>query len=212
MIGSIFGWSTGRGTSDDEVTLSHKGAKSRTGVPGVRSTRTKARTRVGRGREPNAELEKKLAEALEQQAATSEVLQVISGSPGNWQPVFETILAHATRICGAKFGMLNLYDGDSFRTVAFHNAPPQYVEARSGRPFRAHPEGGLSYVERTRQVAHIEDVRARRNYLDGDPAAVALADLGGARTLLIVPMLKEDELIGTIGIYRLEVRPFTKSK
>src|SRR5262245_5092214 len=104
--------------------------------------------------------------------------------------------------------MLNLYDGNSFRTVAFHNAPPQYVEARTGL-FRPHPESGLGYVERTRQVAHIEDVRARRVYLDGDPVVVALADLAGARTLLIVPTLKENELIGTIGIYRQEVRPFT---
>jgi hypothetical protein len=127
-------------------------------------------------------LEKKLAEALEQQAATSEVLRVISSSPGDLQPVFETILAHATRICGAKFGMLNLYDGESFCTVAFHNAPPEYVEARTG-PFRPHPESGLGYVERTRQVAHIDDVRARRLYLEGEPVVVALADLGGARTL-----------------------------
>jgi signal transduction histidine kinase len=166
------------------------------------------RTRVGHIREPRAELEKKLAEALEQQAATSEVLRVISSSPGDLQPVFETILAHATRICGAKFGMLNLYDGESFCTVAFHNAPPEYVEARTG-PFRPHPESGLGYVERTRQVAHIDDVRARRLYLEGEPVVVALADLGGARTLLIVPMLKENELIGTIGIYRQEVRPFS---
>ena len=101
-----------------------------------------------------------------------------------------------------------LYDGESFRTVAFHNAPPQYVEARTG-PFRPHPESGLGYVERTRQVAHIEDVRARRLYLEGEPVVVALADLGGARTLLIVPILKKNELIGTIGIYRQEVRPFT---
>src|SRR5262249_25396327 len=165
----------------------------------------KARTHADRA--SNAELEKKLAEALEQQAATSDVLRVISSSPGDLQPVFDTILALATRICGAKFGMLNLYDGDSFRTVAFHNAPPAYIEARSG-PFRPHPESGLGYVERTRQVAHVEDVRARQLYLDGDPVVVALADLGGARTLLIVPMLKQAELIGTIGIYRQEVRPF----
>src|SRR5262245_11793554 len=156
-----------------------------------------------------AQAQRELSESLERQAATDEVLRVISSSPGALQPVFEIILAHATRICAAKFGMLNLYDGESFDTVAFHNAPPEYVDARSGRPFRPHRESGLGYVERTRQVAHIEDVRARGLYLDGDPVVRALADLGGARTLLIVPMLKEDKLIGTIGIYRQEVRPFT---
>src|SRR5215831_6972414 len=155
----------------------------------------------------NARLLNELRESLQQQTATSEVLQVISSSPGDLQPVFDAMLANATRICGAMFGMLNLYDGDSFRTVAFHNAPPQYVEARSG-PFRPHPESGLGYVQRTRQIAHIEDIRARRPYLEGDPVVLALADLAGARTLLIVPMLKENELIGTIGIYRQEVRPF----
>src|SRR5262249_36554811 len=149
-----------------------------------------------------------LGEALEQQTATSEVLSVISTTTGNLQPVFDKLLANATRLCGAKFGMLNLYDGDSFRTVAFHNAPPAYVEARSGRSFRPHPDSGLGYVERTIQIAHIEDVRARQVYLEGDPVVVALADLAGARTLLIVPMLRENELVGTIGIYRQEVRPF----
>src|SRR5262245_22683675 len=149
-----------------------------------------------------------LSEALEQQTATSEVLSVISTTTGNLRPVFDKLLANATRLCGAKFGMLKLYDGDSFRTVAFHNAPPAYVEARSERPFRPHPDSGLGYVERTRQIAHIEDVRARQVYLEGDPVVVALADLAGARTLLIVPMLRENELVGTIGIYRQEVRPF----
>ena len=125
--------------------------------------------------------------------------------------MLETILANATRICEAKFGGLNLYDGGSFRTVAFHNAPPRYVEARSG-PFRPHPESGLGYVERTRQIAHIEDIRARRPYLEGDPVVLALADLAGARTVLVVPMLKEDELVGAVAIYRQEVRPFTDTQ
>src|SRR5262245_27618358 len=116
-----------------------------------------------------AQAQRELSEALERQAAADEVLRVISSSPGELQPVFETILAHATRICAAKFGMLNLYDGENFDTVAFHNAPPEYIEARSRRPFRPHPESGLGYVERTRNVAHVDDVRARRVYLDGDP-------------------------------------------
>src|SRR5262245_53255593 len=153
-------------------------------------------------------LARELAETREQQTATSDVLQVISTSPGDLKPVFETMLESATRICGAKFGMLNLYDGDNFRPMAFHNLPPGYVEARS-KPFRPHPESGLGYVERTKQVAHMEDIRARRPYFEGDPVVVALADLAGARTLLIVPMLKENELIGTIGIFRQEVRPFS---
>jgi two-component system, NtrC family, sensor kinase len=156
-----------------------------------------------------ARLSQELHEALEQQTATSEVLNAISNSTGDLQPVFKAILAHATRICGAKFGMLNVYDGDSFRTLAFHNAPPEYVEARSRfGPFRPHPESALGHVERTRQIAQIDDIRARRPYHERDPAVLALADLPGARTLLIVPMVKENELIGTVGIYRQEVRPF----
>jgi GAF domain-containing protein len=206
-----------------QVTTSRKGAKSRTHGRKSRSTATKARARVCIGPNSLVELKKQLeertrelaearghlSEALKQQTATSEVLSVISTTTGNLQPVFDKLLANATHLCGAKFGVLNLYDGDSFRTVAFHNAPPAYVETRSERPFRPHPESGLGYVERTRQIAHIEDVRARRVYLEGDPVVVALADLAGARTLLIVPMLKENELVGTIGIYRQEVRPFT---
>jgi signal transduction histidine kinase len=156
----------------------------------------------------NARLLKELRESLQQQTATSEVLQVISSSPGELKPVFQAMLENATRVCEAEFGILNLYDRGTFRTVAFHNAPPGFAEAMS-RPKRAYPGSGLSYVERTKQFAHIDDLRARQPYLDGDPAAVALADLAGARTLLIVPMLKENELIGTIGIYRQEVRPFT---
>src|SRR5262245_21640343 len=135
-------------------------------------------------------LTRELSESLEQRTATAEVLRVISSSPSELQPIFATILNHATRICGAEFGTLNLYDGD-FRTVAFHSAPPQYVERRCG-PFRPHPESALGYVERTKRVAHIEDLRAQPPYLEGDPRVVALADLAGARTLVVGPLLKED--------------------
>jgi signal transduction histidine kinase/putative methionine-R-sulfoxide reductase with GAF domain len=188
--------------------LSRKQAKSRTRVGGLRLTGTKGATRVGKGHDSQAELEKKLAEALEQQAATSEVLRVISSSPGNLQPVFETILANATRLCGAKFGALNLYDGDVFRLAAVHNVPSAFA-ALQNVPFRPHPRSGRAEILRTRRSVQIDDIRTMPPYLEGDPRLVALADLGGARTTVGVPMLKEDALLGTITIYRQEVRPFT---
>jgi class 3 adenylate cyclase len=149
-----------------------------------------------------------LSESLEQQTATSEVLRVIASSSGELQPVFEAILANATRLCGAKFGNLNLYDGNEFRAVTQHNVPPAYAEARPRR-FRPHSASGHAEIVRTKQSVHIQDVRAMSPYREGDPALVTLADLGGARTVLIVPMLKENALIGTISIYRQEVRAFT---
>jgi GAF domain-containing protein len=156
---------------------------------------------------------RELSESLEQQTATSEVLGVISSSPGELEPVFQKMLENATRVCAAGFGTMNLYEGGPFRTVALHNVPHAFAQARMAlAPFRPHPESGLGYAARTRQVAHIDDIRTHAPYLEGDPAAVGLADLGGARTLLVVPMLKEDELIGTIAIYRQEVRPFTSKQ
>ena len=156
----------------------------------------------------NARLLNELRQALEQQTATSAVLGIISRSPGELDPVFKAILENAARICQAQFGTLNSYDGSAFRSVALHNPPPQYA-MRLGAVIRPHPESGLGYVARTKQIAHIDDIRTRQPYLEGDKAVVGLADLAGARTLLIVPMLKEDTLIGTIAIYRQEVRPFT---
>src|SRR5215831_1955241 len=103
------------------MTLSRKGAKSRTRITGLRSKTTKATTDVDRLRAANTDLTKKLAEALEQQTATSEVLRVISSSPRALEPVFEAMLANAVRLCEAKFGNLNLYDGEAYRNVALHN-------------------------------------------------------------------------------------------
>jgi GAF domain-containing protein len=153
---------------------------------------------------------RELTEALEQQTATSDVLQVISSSPGELEPVFRAMLENATRICQAKFGTLYLCEDGGFRTVAMHNAPPAYAEERRRDPvIRPGPGTGFARAARTKQVVHIDDIRARPPYLEGDPAVVTVADLGGARTMLIVPMLKEDELIGMITIFRQEVRPFT---
>jgi GAF domain-containing protein len=149
-----------------------------------------------------------LTEALEQQTAASEVLGLISGSPGELDPVFRAILQNAARICEAKFGVLNLYEDDRFRTVALHNPPPQFA-MRLGRVIHPHPASGLAHVARTRQIAHLDDIRTGKPYLEGEEAVVELADIGGARTVLMVPMLNKDELVGAISIYRQEVRPFT---
>ena len=153
---------------------------------------------------------RELTEALEQQTATAEVLGVISSSPGELQPVFRAMLENAVRICGARFGNLWLCEGDSFRLVMGHNAPPEWAERWEREPVIQFGSGtGLGRIARTKQVVHIEDVRREPAYLERDPLFVAQADLAGGRTLLVVPMLKETELVGSIGIYRQEVRPFT---
>src|SRR5262249_48300512 len=104
---------------------------------------------------------RELSESLEQQTATSEVLQVISSSPGELAPVFEAMLANAPRLCNAKFGTLSLYDGDRFRNVALHNVPTEYADIRLREPFRPHPKAGLAHVARTKQIAHTEDLRTQ---------------------------------------------------
>ena len=156
---------------------------------------------------------RELSESLEQQTATSEVLKVISSSPGELTPVFETMLTNAVRVCGAKFGIMHLYDEGTFRSVAMHNAPPAYVEMRRNNPiFRPSPETGLGRVARTKRAVQIPDITKARPYLEREPASVAMAELAGARTLVVVPMLKEDVLVGTIAIYRQEVRPFSEKQ
>jgi two-component system, NtrC family, sensor kinase len=150
-----------------------------------------------------------LAESLQQQTATSEVLGIISSSPGELQPVFQSMVENATRVCGARFGTMNLLDGETVRRVASYNVPVAYADAPETRTYRPHPESGLGRVIRTKQVAHIADVRTSPAYLEGNPTFVLLADVAGARTLTVVPMLKDAELIGTISVFRQEVRPFT---
>lgn len=157
----------------------------------------------------NVRLFEQLNESLERQTATSEVLEIISASSGALTPVFHKMLENATRICGAGFGTMNLYEDGGFRTVALHNAPQAYVDARLHQSIRPHPASGLGTVEKTHQMVHIDDIRTQPPYIEGNPNVRALADLAGARTLVIVPMLKEGELIGTITIFRQEVKPFT---
>jgi signal transduction histidine kinase len=154
-----------------------------------------------------------LSETLQQQTATSEVLQVISSSAGELEPVFQKLLENATRICGAKFGMMWLIEGDAARIVALHNAPPAFAELRQRESLiQPSPLNVLGRVMKTKQVVQIEDAKAERAYVEGDPIRRANVDLAGARTIVAVPMLRENELIGAITIFRQEVKPFTEKQ
>src|SRR5262249_8592991 len=151
-----------------------------------------------------------LSEALEQQTATSEVLGVISSSPGELEPVFQTMLENARRLCEAKFGDLYLRDRDGFRMVATHNSPPAYAAARRHEPLlRPPPDAPLGLVATTKQVAHIPDITKIPSYIEGNPFVVVGVELGGYRTVLAVPMLNDNELVRAITFAGQEVRPFT---
>ncbi len=153
---------------------------------------------------------RELSESLEQQTATSEVLQVISSSPGELEPVFQAMLANATRLCEAKFATLYLCEGDGFRAVAMHNAPLAFAEARAQAGIiHPHPDTTLARAASTKRAAQITDVTTSQAYVDRDPLRMAAVALGGYRTVLSVPMLREDTLAGVIGLYCHEVRPFT---
>jgi GAF domain-containing protein len=169
-------------------------------MPGDRSATTAQQKRLRRERD----------EALEREKATAEVLRVINSSAGDLEPVFHAMVENALRLCQAEFGNLFLYDGEDFATAALHGAPPAYAEARrhGGVVRHPHPDVPLNRVIRTKEVIHIADVRNERSYIDRDPRFCELVDVAGARTLLIVPMLKDDKLIGAFAIYRREVRPF----
>jgi signal transduction histidine kinase/CheY-like chemotaxis protein/HAMP domain-containing protein len=172
---------------------------------------------AGKLRESYAGLEQKvedrtreLSQALQQQTATSEVLGVISSSPGDLQPVFATMLENATRICAANFGNLFLLEGDAFRAIAVD--APSYADFWRQQPvltIRDHPHIPLARLAASKQVLHIEDLAQDQAYLEGDPRAVAMVEVARVRTLLLVPMLKENELLGAIVIYRQEVQSFT---
>ena len=152
-----------------------------------------------------------LSESLERQTATSEVLQAISGSAGELQPVFNAMLANATRLCQASYGLMLLCEGDAFRSAAVHGPlPPTFIERwRIGTLFRPDPDIPAFRAAQTRQTVQVTDLRTTPAYLRGDPFPVSGADVAGIRTMVAVPMIKDDQPIGVIAIYRQEVRPFT---
>jgi GAF domain-containing protein len=157
----------------------------------------------------NTRLLNELRESLQQQTATADVLKVISTSPGNLQPVFRAMLENATRLCEAKFGVLYRYDGQDFHADASLNVPAAFAEDLRRGPRHPTPGSGLGRVVSSGQTVHIADVRAEPAYIQGDRLRRATADLGGARTFVAVPMLKEEQLLGAFVVYRQEVRPFT---
>jgi GAF domain-containing protein len=162
----------------------------------------------------NARLARELKEAMERQAATSEVLQVISGSPGDLQPVFAAMLENAVRICDAKFGEIYRWENDALAIVATHNTPPAFAEERKLSPYlRPPPTTPVGRMLATKSVVHVADLSAEAAYIEqSTPGLVSAVELGGTRTLLAVPMLKEHELIGAFFLSRQEVRPFTEKQ
>ena len=141
-------------------------------------------------------------EALEREKATAEVLRVISASPGQLEPIFQRMLEKATRLCEASFGNMLLYEAGLLRRVAFHNTPPKYKEYNEKQPLLDPKKvPTLGQLAQTKRPVHVVDMAV------AEPDS-PIHHLGGARTLLAVPMLKDEVLVGVIGIYRQEVRPF----
>jgi signal transduction histidine kinase len=149
-----------------------------------------------------------LEKSLQQQTATSEVLQVISASPGDLAPVFEKMLENAIRVCGAEFGVMLLIEDGLVRPTARYNAPPAFVAARGDGAYRPPPRSVLATAIESKGVAQIADLRTNPAYLERAQSTIDLVEIAGARTVAVVPMLRENEVIGTITIYRQEVRLF----
>src|SRR5215472_9040185 len=160
----------------------------------------------------NARLLGELRESLQEQTASADVLRIISSSPGELEPVFSTILKNAVSLCEATFGNMFLYNGEDFVSAAVHASSPDYAASRRpGRVIRhPHPDVPLNRIRRTKEPIHIADARTSRAYIDRDPVFCEFVDGGGTRTLLVVPMIKENTLVGALAMYRQEVRPFTE--
>src|SRR5205823_10586209 len=142
----------------------------------------------------NVRLLNELRESLQQQTATSEVLGVISSSPGELEPVFQAVLENAVRICDAKFGTLYRRESDGFRMVTAHNAPSAYLEARAGELVRPPPDSPFGRAAMTKQPVQVADITTTQSYVERHPFVVSAVELAGYRTVASVPMLKENEL------------------
>ena len=160
----------------------------------------------------NARLITEQREALEQQTATAEVLQVINSSPGNLAPVFDAVLEKAMRLCGAAFGSFYTYDGEQFHSAAQRGVPPAYAEFRAHNPPRPMPGSTFARALETRRTLQDLDLKAHKPYLDGNPGARAMVELGGIRTILAVPLCKDEAVLGHINVYRQEVRAFSEKQ
>ena len=185
----------------------------KTETPKRRVTR-KARLPQGSSvasREPDiAQVIRERDEALEQQIATSEVLQIISSSPDDLQPVFTAMLVKAVRICDAKFGGLYRWDGEALHQLASHNTPPAFASDRRLSAYRPYPNSPVARMVANKTLVHVRDIKAEEVYIEQrDPVAVAAVALGGIRTFLGVPLLHKSEMIGAFFLNRQEVRPFT---
>src|SRR5262249_7398712 len=157
----------------------------------------------------NARLITEQREALEHQTATAEVLQVINSSPGDLTPVFEAMLEKATRLCEASFGMMRTYDGQHLELVARHRMPAALVEwSERDDPLVFGPRTAPARIVSGEDLIHTVDLMATEAYQSGDPGSRALVDLGGARTHLIAALRQDGALLGSISVYRQEVRPF----
>ena len=160
----------------------------------------------------NARLITEQREALEQQTATAEVLQVINSSPGNLAPVFDAVLEKAMRLCGAAFGSFYIYDGEQFHSAAQRGVPAAYAEFRAHNPPRPLPGGSFARALETRRTLQVLDLKADKLYLDGNPGTRAMVELGGVRTILTVPLCKDEAVLGLITVYRQEVRAFSEKQ
>jgi GAF domain-containing protein len=148
-------------------------------------------------------------EALRQQAASAEILEIMNRSRGDLAPVFDAILERATRIGDAKFGIIYRFDGELFRVRAVRDATPAFIDYLRREPPRPDPRNALGRALQAKHPIHIADIKAEPAYTEREPSRVAAVEIAGARTFLAVPMLNEDRLIGAIAIYRQEVRPFS---